>query len=37
VAIAQFCKDLIPSFDYAPELDTALQPRRDALVQTVLK
>ncbi|HEY9655644.1 MAG TPA: polymerase, partial [Crinalium sp.] len=37
VAIAQFCKDLIPSFDYAPELDTALQPRRDALVQKVLK
>jgi len=37
VAIAQFCKDLIPSFDYAPELDTALQPRRDALVQKVLQ
>lgn len=37
VAIAQFCKNLIPSFDYAPELDAALKSRRDALVQRVLR
>ncbi|MBW4579974.1 MAG: O-antigen ligase family protein [Tildeniella nuda ZEHNDER 1965/U140] len=37
VPIAQFCKDLIPSLDYAPSLDIALQAKRDALVQRVLK
>lgn len=36
VPIAQFCKDLIPSLDYAPSLDIALQAKRDALVQKVL-
>ncbi|MBW4471181.1 MAG: O-antigen ligase family protein [Stenomitos rutilans HA7619-LM2] len=35
--IAQFCQDLIVSFDYAPELDRALQAKRDALLQEVLK
>lgn len=37
VPMTQFCKDLVPSFDYAPELDVALQMKRDALVQRVLK
>lgn len=36
VPIVQFCNDLIPSFDYAPDFDTALQSRRKALVQKVL-
>ncbi|XGW00497.1 MAG: O-antigen ligase family protein [Leptolyngbya sp. BL-A-14] len=36
VPIAQFCKDLILPFDYAPALDTALQAKRDALLQQVL-
>lgn len=37
VPIAQFFKELIPSLDYAPSLDIALQAKRDALVQRVLK
>ncbi|PSB25042.1 O-antigen ligase family protein [Stenomitos frigidus] len=37
VPIAQFCKNLILSLDYAPDLDVALQAKRDALVQRVLK
>lgn len=36
VSIAQFCKDLILPFDYAPALDAALQAKRDALLQQVL-
>ncbi|MBW4695051.1 MAG: O-antigen ligase family protein [Lyngbya sp. HA4199-MV5] len=35
--IAQFCQDLMVSFDYAPELDRVLQAKRDALLQAVLK
>ena len=37
VPIAQFCKDLILAIDYAPALDNALQPKRDVLVERVLK
>ena len=37
VPIAQFCKDLILSLDYAPELDIALQIKREALLQSVSK
>ena len=37
VPIAQFCKALILSIDYAPELDVILQAKRDVLVQRVLK
>jgi uncharacterized protein involved in response to NO len=37
VPIAQFCKSLIFAPDYAPALDKALQVKREALLQQVLK
>lgn len=36
VPLTNFFPDLVPSFFYAPELDQALQPDRDALIRQVL-
>ena len=36
IPMAQFFDQLLPVFRYAPELDSALQPQRDTLLQQVL-
>lgn len=35
IPVAQFFDQLVPSFFYVPELDAALQPERDALLQKI--